>query len=127
MATFLLDGSAGGESGVRHFMEQFGPALQWPWSKLTAVPELTPELLDVLEQQSDAQAAGRSGRELERIRDDSLVAILHALRGTGDGAGATLADYERTLLARGTSADAADRLPWATGGLPECVGWNGAA
>src|SRR5258708_16031673 len=127
MATFLLDGSAGGESGVRHFMEQFGPALQWPWSKLTDVRELTPELLDVLEQQSDAQAAGRSVRELERIRDDSLVAILHALRGTGDGAGATLADYERTLLERETSAGAADPLRWETRVLPEWVDYTGHA
>src|SRR5439155_14040679 len=74
MGTFLLYRIGGGESGVRHFMEQFGPALQWPWSKLTDVPELTPELLDRLEQQSDAQAAGRSVRELERRRDDSRIA-----------------------------------------------------
>ncbi len=127
MGTFLLYRIAGGESGVRHFMEQFGPALQWPWSKLTDVPELTPELLDLLEQQSDAQAAGRSVRELERIRDDSLVAILHALRGTGDAAGATLADYERTLLERETSADAADPLRWETRVLPEWVDYNGHA
>src|SRR5207248_1827097 len=68
MGTFLLYRIAGGESGMRHFMEQFGPALQWPWSKLTDVPDLTPELLDRLEQQSDAQAAGRTVRDLERCR-----------------------------------------------------------
>ena len=26
---------------MRHFMAQFGPALQWPWTKLMDVPELT--------------------------------------------------------------------------------------
>ena len=29
---------AGGEAGMRHFMAQFGPALAWPWSKLTDTP-----------------------------------------------------------------------------------------
>ena len=127
MGTFLLYRIAGGESGVRHFMEQFGPALQWPWSKLTDVPELTPEFLDVLERQSDAQAAGRGVRELERIRDDSLVAVLHALRGTGVGAGETLAEYERMLLERETSARSSDPLRWETRVLPEWVDYNGHA
>ena len=127
MGTFLLYRIAGGESGMRHFMEQFGPALQWPWSKLTDVPELTPELLDRLEQQSDAQAAGRSVRDLERIRDDCLVDVLHALRGNGIGAGETLADYERTLLERGSHSDASDPLRWETRVLPEWVDYNGHA
>ena len=63
---------------MRHFMAQFGPALQWPWTRLTDVPELTDALLDRIVEQSDAQAAGRSVRELERVRDDCLVAILQA-------------------------------------------------
>src|SRR6266852_5023372 len=127
MGTFLTYRIAGGESGMRHFMEQFGPALQWPWSKLTDVPELTPELLDRLEEQSDAQAAGRSVRELERSRDECLVAVLHALRGEGVGAGETLADYERTLLERGSPSDASDPLRWETRVLPEWVDYNGHA
>ena len=43
---------------MRHFLEQFGPALQWPWTKLTDVPELTDELIDTIAAQSDAQADG---------------------------------------------------------------------
>ena len=58
MGTFLTYRIAGGEEGMRHFMEQFGPALQWPWTKLTDVPELTDELLDTIVAQSDEQAAG---------------------------------------------------------------------
>jgi len=127
MGTFLLYRIAGGEAGVRHFMEQFGPALQWPWSRLTEVPELTPELLDLLERQSDAQAAGRSVRELERIRDDCLVAVLQALRGSRVGAGETLANYERTLLDGGSPPDASDPLRWETSVLPEWVDYNGHA
>ena len=33
MGTFLTYRIAGGEAGMRHFMEQFGPALQWPWTQ----------------------------------------------------------------------------------------------
>ena len=82
MGTFLTYRIAGGEAGMRHFMAQFGPALQLPWTKLTDVPELTGELLDKLVAQSDAQAAGRSTRELERLRDDCLVSVLQGLRRT---------------------------------------------
>jgi carnitine 3-dehydrogenase / betainyl-CoA thioesterase len=105
MGTFLTYRIAGGEAGMRHFMSQFGPALAWPWSKLTDVPELTDALLDKLVAQSDAQASGRSIRELERERDDALVAVLQGLRGTGTGAGETLLAWERDLLARGGAAD----------------------
>jgi carnitine 3-dehydrogenase len=98
MGTFLTYRIAGGEAGMRHFLAQFGPALQLPWTRLTDVPELTEELLDRVVAQSDAQAAGRSVRELERLRDDCLVAVLHGLRDVGVGAGAVLAEHERLLL-----------------------------
>jgi carnitine 3-dehydrogenase len=54
MGTFLTYRIAGGEAGMRHFMEQFGPALAWPWTKLTDVPELTEALLDRNVEQSHA-------------------------------------------------------------------------
>jgi carnitine 3-dehydrogenase len=98
MGTFLTYRIAGGKGGIRDFMAQFGPALQWPWSHLTEVPELTDELLDTIERQSDEQAAGRSVQELERLRDDCLVDVLQALRANDVGAGATLRAYERRLL-----------------------------
>jgi carnitine 3-dehydrogenase len=98
MGTFLTYRIAGGEAGIRDFMDQFGPALQWPWSRLTDVPELTGALLETIQRQSDAQAADRSVRELEQVRDDCLVDILHALRTNDVGAGATLRAYEARLL-----------------------------
>lgn len=104
MGTMLTYRIAGGEGGMRHFMEQFGPALQWPWSKLTDVPELTDELLDRIEQQSDAQAAGADVRELERLRDDCLVGVLQGLRGRNYAAGAVLKQYETSLAQRGVDA-----------------------
>lgn len=87
---------------MRHFMSQFGPALQWPWSKLTDVPELTDELLDRIEKQSDDQAAGASVRELERLRDRCLVAILRGLREVPYGAGEDVDAFERAV---GLTAD----------------------
>ena len=85
---------------MRHFMEQFGPALQWPWTKLMDVPELTDELLDRIAEQSDEQVGGADVRDLERLRDRCLVAVMQALRGVPYGAGEVLADYERSLAAR---------------------------
>jgi carnitine 3-dehydrogenase len=98
MGTFLIYRIAGGEAGMRHFMAQFGPTLQWPWSKLTDVPELNAALVDRIVDQSDAQAGGRSVRELEKFRDDCLVAVMQGLRTHGAGAGAELAAHERALF-----------------------------
>ena len=99
MGTMLTYRIAGGEGGMRHFMAQFGPTLQWPWSKLTDVPELTDDLLDRIEKQSDEQAGGADVRELERLRDDCLVSVLQALRTRDIGAGAVLARHEESLAA----------------------------
>ena len=88
---------AGGEGGFGHFIRQFGPTLSWPWTKLTDVPELTDELVDTLEGQSDEQSGMYSIRELERIRDRNLTGILRALEATNWGAGETLARQRRQL------------------------------
>lgn len=100
MGTFLLYRLAGGTGGMRHFMAQFGPALQLPWTKLTEVPELTTEFLDQLEAQSDAQAAGIDLDQYERKRDDCLVATMQGLKAQNFGAGQVLARYEEELLSR---------------------------
>jgi carnitine 3-dehydrogenase len=98
MGTFLTYRLAGGEDGMRHFLEQFGPALALPWTKLVDVPALTPEFLDKLASQSDAQARGRSIAQLEHTRDDCLVSLLQSLRAQNVGAGETLAAWERELM-----------------------------
>ena len=81
---------AGGEAGMKHFIAQFGPCLEWPWTKLMDVPELTDELVNEIADQSDAQSGQYSIRELERIRDNNLVAIMRALKAQDWGAGALL-------------------------------------
>jgi carnitine 3-dehydrogenase len=86
---------AGGEAGMRHFMEQFGACLSWPWTKLMDVPEFNDELVDLIAGQSDEQSGHYSIRELERHRDDNLVVILQALKGKDWGAGKILGSYEK--------------------------------
>lgn len=92
---------AGGEAGMRHFLAQFGPALKWPWTKLMDVPELDDALIDAIASQSDAQSGDRTIRELERERDDNLVAILRALKEQGKAAGQIVADHEASLSPEG--------------------------
>ena len=103
MGVFQTYRLAGGEAGMRHFMEQFGPCLAWPWTKLTDVPELDGALIDAIAEQSDRQAGGLSIRELERIRDDNLIGIMEALERNGPagwGAGALLAEARRRMRGR---------------------------
>jgi len=89
----------GGEGGARHFMEQFGPALDLPWTHLKA-PELTEQIIDRFVDGTAAQANGRSIRELEAIRDECLVAIQRVLAKHDIGAGQTLNAFGAHLKAK---------------------------
>src|SRR3984885_5938248 len=112
MGTNLIYHLAGGESGMRHMLKQFGPCLKWPWTKLEA-PELTDTLIDRMVEGTQAQAEGRSIRELERLRDDCLVAIQQVLRQYDIGAGSALRALEARLYAdsgaAGRGAEARER------------------
>lgn len=88
---------AGGEAGMKHFIAQFGPCLEWPWTKLMDVPELTDELIDMIADQSDAQSGHYSIRELERIRDNNLVGMMRALKAQNYGAGALLNAQDKRM------------------------------
>nr|WP_288500112.1 L-carnitine dehydrogenase [uncultured Pseudomonas sp.] len=81
MGTFLTYTLAGGDAGMRHFMAQFGPALKLPWTYLQA-PELTEALIDDVVAGTGVQQGQRSLAELERYRDDCLLAVLNAVRQT---------------------------------------------
>ena len=81
----------GGEGGLRHFIEQFGPALQWPWSRLTDVPELDDELVERIVTQTETPEPVAN---LQLRRDAGLVALLRALKAVDDGAGRGLNAFE---------------------------------
>ena len=76
--TCLIFHMAGGDGGMKHMLAQFGPALELPWTKLKA-PKLTEELTQRMVEGTEAQAQGRSVKELERFRDDCLIAVQEAI------------------------------------------------
>jgi carnitine 3-dehydrogenase len=88
---------AGGEAGMAHFIAQFGPCLEWPWTKLMDVPELTNDLIQKISNQSDAQSGQHSIAELETIRNHNLVALLRALKRQGQAAGKLINAHEASL------------------------------
>ena len=84
---------AGGDTGMEDFLEQFGPTLELPWTRLPA-PELGDELIARMMEGTRRQAGGRTVKELERLRDDCLIAIMQALSRFETAAGRTLAEDE---------------------------------
>ena len=97
MGTMLTFHLAGGEGGMRHMLEHFGPALELPWTALAA-PPLTTELIESVVEGVEQQAAGRSVGELERLRDGYLVSVMRALRPHDLGAGRLMAEREAMRL-----------------------------
>jgi len=75
MLTFHL---AGGQGGMAHMLDHFGPSLLSPWTRLEA-PELTPELRNAVVDGCEREADGRSIDDLVAERDRGVIAILRAL------------------------------------------------
>ncbi|TGD64503.1 carnitine 3-dehydrogenase [Tabrizicola sp. WMC-M-20] len=113
---------AGGEAGMKHFMAQFGPCLQWPWTKLTDVPEFTDELVDLIAGQSDAQSGAYTIRELERIRDQNLIGFLRVLKERNWGAGKVLLDHDARRRAA-AFAPVVGEGPMVTARMTVLPGW----
>jgi len=91
MGTFLTYTLAGGDAGMRHFMSQFGPALKLPWTYLPA-PELTDKLIDDVVAGTAEQLGERSIAALERYRDDTLLAVLEAVKTSKASHGMSFSD-----------------------------------
>jgi carnitine 3-dehydrogenase len=86
------------------------------------VPEFNDELVDLIATQSDDQSGRWSIRELEKIRDENLVAIMEALsrtnKGKGWGAGALHRDYVRKLGKVAAKKPASEAAAKARAGKP---------
>ena len=89
MGTCLTFHLAGGDAGMRHMLEQFGPALKLPWTKLEA-PELTEDLIERLVEGTQLQAGDKTINELGELRDSCLIEIIQALKKYQIGAGRLL-------------------------------------
>ena len=74
MGTFLTFHLAGGKHGMKHMLEQFGPALKLPWTKLKA-PKLSNRLISRLVQGTKKQSKGKSVVKISNIRDEYLVEL----------------------------------------------------
>ena len=72
MGTFLTFHLAGGDAGMKHMLEQFGPALKLPWTKLKA-PKLSKKLSNRVISGTRRQAKGKSVAKISKIRDEYLL------------------------------------------------------
>ena len=68
-----------GAGGMATNLDQFGPALKLPWTRLDA-PELTQELRDRMVDGCNAIAGDRHFADMAAQRDREIVAVLNALR-----------------------------------------------
>ena len=68
-----------GAGGMATNLEQFGPALALPWTRLKA-PELTRDLRDRMVEGCNAIAGDRHFEDMAAQRDREIVAVLNALR-----------------------------------------------
>ena len=64
----------GGEGGMANCLDQFGPALKLPWTRLVA-PELTPELRKAMIDGCIEMTKGKDFASLSKKMNDGLVEI----------------------------------------------------
>uniref|UniRef100_J2K8C0 3-hydroxyacyl-CoA dehydrogenase n=1 Tax=Streptomyces auratus AGR0001 TaxID=1160718 RepID=J2K8C0_9ACTN len=72
--TFAL---AGGEGGMAHMLDHFGPSLKSPWTRLEA-PELDRALRDAMVEGCAEAAGDRSYADLVAARDQGVIDVLRA-------------------------------------------------
>ncbi|MDJ1133800.1 3-hydroxyacyl-CoA dehydrogenase NAD-binding domain-containing protein [Streptomyces iconiensis] len=72
--TFAL---AGGEGGMGHMLDHFGPSLKSPWTRLEA-PELDKALRDAMVDGCDEAAGDRTIADLVAERDQGVIDVLRA-------------------------------------------------
>ncbi len=75
MGTFLTFHLAGGELGMKHMLDQFGPALKLPWTKLKS-PKLNKELKQKIINGTAIQSKKLSINKLSNIRDNFLIDLI---------------------------------------------------
>lgn len=72
--TFAL---AGGEGGMAHMLDHFGPSLKSPWTRLEA-PELDTSLRTAMVEGCDEAAGERTIADLTAERDQGVIDVLRA-------------------------------------------------
>ena len=75
MGTFFTFHLAGGEMGMKHMLNQFGPALKLPWTKLKS-PNLNQKLKNKIITGTTKQSKKLSINKLSNLRDRFLIDLL---------------------------------------------------
>ena len=70
-----------GVGGMATNLDQFGPTLELPWTRLKA-PKLTRDLRNKMVNGCDTMSKGKDFKDMARQRDKSIVAILKAIKGS---------------------------------------------
>jgi carnitine 3-dehydrogenase len=96
MGSFLTYHVAGGPGGMRDFIKQFDPNLELDWTDLK-FPKWNAELERRLVEGCEAQAGGRSVREIEAKRNAILVDMMKLFKKHKIGSGLVL---DRELKSR---------------------------
>ncbi|MBI1383728.1 MAG: 3-hydroxybutyryl-CoA dehydrogenase [Rhizobiales bacterium] len=73
-----------GAGGMATNLDQFGPALKLPWTRLEA-PELTAELRNRMVDGCNAIAGDRHFKDMAAERDRAIVGVLKAVRAAREG------------------------------------------
>ncbi|MFB4211750.1 3-hydroxyacyl-CoA dehydrogenase NAD-binding domain-containing protein [Shouchella sp. JSM 1781072] len=94
MGPFLTLHLAGGNDGMKHMLEQFGPALKLPWTRLIA-PELTDELKNKVIDGTSLQCGDISINDMEHRRDRFLMKLMQLLEEEGFWPSERVLAYER--------------------------------
>jgi carnitine 3-dehydrogenase len=89
MGSFLTYHVAGGPGGMRHFISQFDPTLELPWTDLK-FPKWNDALEKRLIEGCEAQAQGMTVAQIEKKRNAILVDMMKLFRKHKIGAGLVL-------------------------------------
>ncbi|MDP6475353.1 MAG: 3-hydroxyacyl-CoA dehydrogenase NAD-binding domain-containing protein [Alphaproteobacteria bacterium] len=79
MGPNLIFHLAGGDGGIRHSVEHFGPALESWWADLGSAPTISSRTAEKLIAGVEDEAAGRSLEDLTGERDQLLISLLEML------------------------------------------------
>jgi carnitine 3-dehydrogenase len=94
MGSFLTYHVAGGPGGMRHFISQFDPELELPWTDLK-FPKWNDALEKRLIEGCEAQARGQTVAQIEKKRNAILVDMMKLFRKHKIGAGLVLAREQK--------------------------------
>jgi carnitine 3-dehydrogenase len=89
MGSFLHYHLAGGDGGMRHFISQFDPSLELPWTDLP-FPKWSDELAGKLIDGCEAQQGAEPVQSWEARRNDCLIDIMMVLKKHNMGVGEVL-------------------------------------